>query len=191
MVSTLHTFTPAHVTDSSSNPVLGIEPRSTSVNQQGEFFASLAGIKLNHIPYKGAGGAVITDLMSGQVEMTMAGIAGMRPLAKAGKLRILAVGDTKRLPDFPDVPTYAETGFPQFDFELWHGLLMPKGVPNAVVEKLNADINAVLKSPDVQQHFDLHTAVPIGGTPEQFRKVMSRDMERWKLTIKTANIKIE
>lgn len=159
-------------------------------NLSGEYFAMLAGIKLSHVPYKGAS-SVLGDVISGQVDMTLAGIAALRPLIKAGKLRLLAVGDTKRLPDFPDAPTYAEAGMPAFDFELWHGLIMPKGVPAAVVEKLNADINAVLKSPELRQHFAQQAVVPIGGAPEQFAQVMRRDLERYRQVIKAGNIKAE
>ena len=111
-----------------------------------EYFASVAGVKLTHVPYKGTGQSLV-DLAGGQIQMILGGTTSIAPLAKGGKVRALAVAAPARLTSMPDVPTFAEQGVTNFRADLWHGLVVPKGVPADVIAKLNADINAVLRSP--------------------------------------------
>lgn len=154
-----------------------------------EYFASVAGIKLNHIPYKGTSASLV-DLAGGQIHMILGGSSSIGSLAKAGKVRPLAVAAPVRLQSMPDVPTFAEQGFGGFRADLWHGLVAPKGVPPGVVAKLNADINAILRNPEIVANFAVVDVTAAGGTPQQFGEVLRADMERWKTIVKQANIKL-
>ena len=153
-----------------------------------EYFASAAGIKINHIPYKGTAPA-ITDLAGGQLDMMLSGLTAARALAKSGQVRLLAIGGDKRIAELPDVPTFIEGGVTGFETNLWHGLVGQKDVPPAIVAKLNADINAVLRDPEITARFGADAVTPVGGTPEQFRQVIRTDLERWQRIVKQANIK--
>ena len=155
-----------------------------------EYFNALAGIKATHVPYKGTGAAII-DLMGGQIQMLMAGNNSFTSLAKAGKLRILAVGAPQRLATLPNVPTFAEAGMPQYRADIWHGLVAAKGTPRDVIAKVNADVKAVLLSPEVQAKFMQDDIIGAGGTPQQFGELIRTDMERWRTVVRQANIKID
>lgn len=159
-------------------------------NLAGEYFSSAAGIKLLHIPYKGTSGGM-TDLAGGQIDMMTSGITAARSLGKSGKIRILAVSGSKRLPELPEVPTFAEAGVADFEIGLWHGLVASKDVPPQVVSKLNADMNEALRDPEIQSRFSADALTSVGGTPEQFRSVIRGDMERWRRIVKEANIKVQ
>jgi tripartite-type tricarboxylate transporter receptor subunit TctC len=154
-----------------------------------EYFASIAGIKLNHIPYKGTSASLV-DLAGGQIQMILGGSSSIAPLAKGGKVRPLAVAAPTRLQSMPNVPTFAEQGFGSFRGDLWHGLVASKGVPTEVLTKLNTDINAVLRSPEMTNRLATDDVTAAGGTPQQFGEVIRADMERWKIIVKSADIKI-
>jgi len=154
-----------------------------------EYFASVAGVKLTHIPYKGTGASLV-DLAGGQIQMILGGTTSIAPLAKGGKVRPLAVAAPTRLSSMPNVPTFAEQGVANFRADLWHGLAAPKGVPAEVIAKLNADINAVLRSPEMVARFASDDVSAAGGTPQQFAEVIRLDMERWKKIVQQANIKL-
>jgi tripartite-type tricarboxylate transporter receptor subunit TctC len=154
-----------------------------------EYFASVAGIKMTHIPYKGTSAALV-DLSGGQIQMMLSGSSSVSALVKGGKARALAVAAPQRLPSMPDVPTFAEQGVKNFRADLWHGLVVKKGTPKAIVDKLNADINAVLRSPELVEKFAEVDVAPAGGTPAQFRNVIQSDMARWKTIVHQANITI-
>ena len=155
-----------------------------------ENFASVAGVKLNHIPYKGTSGA-ISDLAGGQIDMMMAGVTSAKGLAKSGQVRLLAVGGTKRAPELPTVPTFAESGLPSYESDLWHGLVASKNVPPAIVAVLNADINAVLRDPEVAARYAAEGVTAVGGTPEQFKQTIRSDMERIKRIVKSTGITMQ
>ncbi|MDB5817933.1 MAG: tripartite tricarboxylate transporter substrate binding protein [Rhizobacter sp.] len=154
-----------------------------------EYFASVAGIKLNHVPYKGTAASLV-DLAGGQIQFILVGTSAVASLTKGGKVRPLAVGAPARLPSMPNIPTFSEQGLQGFQADLWHGLVAPKGVPDAVVSKLNAEINTILKSPDMLARFKLDDVAAAGGTPEQFGAVIRSDMERWKVIVRDANIRL-
>jgi len=153
-----------------------------------EYFASVAGIKMTHIPYKGTSQSLV-DLAGGQIQMILAGTTSVSPLVKGGKVRPLAVAAPARLASMPDVPTLAELGISGFRADLWHGLVAPKGTPVEVVARLNADINAVLRSADMQARLAADAVAAAGGTPQQFGEVIRADMERWRGIVKAADIK--
>ncbi|WP_418319392.1 Bug family tripartite tricarboxylate transporter substrate binding protein [Piscinibacter sakaiensis] len=155
-----------------------------------EYFNALSGIKITHVPYKGTGAALM-DLAGGQIQMLMAGNTSFMPLAKAGKVRVLAVGAPQRLPTLPNVPTFAEAGLPQFRADIWHGLVAAKGTPPEIVAKMNADINAVLQSPEVQTRLRQDDVTPAGGPPQPFAETIRSDIERWRTVVKQSNIKID
>ena len=155
-----------------------------------EYFNALAGIKITHVPYKGTGAAII-DLAGGQIQMLMAGNTSFTSLAKAGKVRLLAVGAPQRLATFPNVPTFAEAGMPQYRADIWHGLVAAKGTPRDIITKMNADINAVLRSPEIQARFTQDDLIAAGGAPQQFGETIRSDMDQWRTVVKQANIKID
>ncbi|MBC5764549.1 Bug family tripartite tricarboxylate transporter substrate binding protein [Ramlibacter albus] len=154
-----------------------------------EYFNYQAGIQITHVPYKGTGAALV-DLAGGQIQMMLGGTSSFASLAKSGKVRMLAVGAPQRLASFPNLPTFAEQGLPNYRADLWHGLVAAKGTPPEIIAKVNADINAVLKSPEMQARFAQDDVGVAGGTPQQFAETIKEDMERWRNVIKQANIKI-
>lgn len=152
-----------------------------------EDFAQQAHVKLNHIPYKGSSGA-INDLAGGQIDMQMSGITAAESLSRSGKVRLLAISGDARNPAFPDVPTFAESGLPDFKAGLWHGLVASKDVPPAIVAKLNADINTVLRDPELKKRFATLNMTPVGGTPAQFEGAIRDDMKHWQQVVRDAGI---
>lgn len=154
-----------------------------------EYFASVAGIKLNHIPYKGTSGALV-DLAGGQIDFFLGGSTSVAALVKGGKVRPLAIASSKRIASMSDVPTLAEQGYGAFKADLWHGLAAPRGVPQDVVAKLNTDINAILRSPEMVSKLTADDVAPAGGTPGQFANLIRSDMEKWKGVVQHADIKL-
>jgi tripartite-type tricarboxylate transporter receptor subunit TctC len=144
----------------------------------GEWFKSRAGIDIVHVPYRG-GGPSINDLVGGQVQMTFEGTSVLLPLIESGKLRALAVTSAKRLPQLPDVPTMIESGFPGFVSTSWTGLLAPAHTPRAVIDKLNAQINEGLKTPELKAALARVSNEPVGGTPQDFANVIKGDIDKW------------
>ena len=142
------------------------------------------------MPYKGTGAALV-DLAGGQIQMLMAGTNSFTALAKAGKLRLLAVGAPQRLATWPKVPTFAEAGMPQYRADIWHGLVAARGTPSDIINKVNADINAVLRSAEVQARLTQDDVVAAGGAPQAFGEVIRSDLERWRAVVKQSNIKLD
>ncbi len=156
----------------------------------GELFASEAGMQLSHVPYKG-GAPAATDLMAGHIDMMFEmGYAAM-PAIQAKKVHPLAVTSAKRLALLPDVPTMAESGLPGFESYNWQGVIAPAGTPDAVIQKLNAAFNNILKKPEVQKAFEATGGQSAGGTPEEFAAFIQNETEKWAKVIKSANISIE
>ena len=155
-----------------------------------ELLQSNAGIKLNHVPYKGAGPA-LTDVVAGQIPATFTSMATAAPFAQSGRLRILGVTSAKRLPAFPDVATFEESGVAGLVVEHWWGIMAPAGVPKPIVEKLRGDIVAAVNSPDVRERFAVLAVEPRTNTPQQFQALLESDVKRWAKVVKDAGIKIE
>ena len=155
-----------------------------------ELLQSHAGIRLTHVPYKGAGPA-LTDVVGGQVPVTFTSMATAAPFAKSGRLRILGVTSAKRLPAFPDVPTFAESGVPGMVFEHWWGVMAPAATPRPVVEKLHDAIAKALASPDLRERFAALAVEPRTNTPAEFRALLESDLKRWAKVVKDAGIKAE
>jgi tripartite-type tricarboxylate transporter receptor subunit TctC len=155
-----------------------------------EQFIQQTGIKMTHIPYKGSGQA-ITDLLSGQVELNFESPPNTLQHIKAGKLKTLGITSAKRSSLLPDVPTIAEQGLPGYEIIQWFGMFGPPGMPKPIVDKLNTEINAILKSPDVAEKVASQGGLVIGGTPEEFAAYIRNDVPKWDKLVKAANIKLD
>ena len=156
----------------------------------GEIFQRRAGIKMTHVPYKGAGPAV-TDLMGGSVDCFFGNTQAVGGLVTAGRLRPLAVTSPQRLANFPNVPTVAEQGYPGFDAATWSGLVAPAGTPPAVVDKLNAAANKALGSSEMKAKLLEDGSTPLGGTPKQFADFIRKEHAKWGAAVRDADIKLD
>ena len=151
-------------------------------------FASIAGIELTHVPYKGLGPA-FSDLFSGRVHLTLTGPKSVTPHMKAGRLRGLAVTGAKRVSTLSEVPTFAEAGYPRYDTSAWYGAFAPARLPAPVVARLNADFNWVVQQPEVVDRLTGAGIDPAGGlAPAQFADYVANDLVTWKEALKAAGI---
>jgi len=155
-----------------------------------ELFASMAGIKLNHVPYKGTGPAM-TDLLGGQTDLFFSSPAAAVPQVQAGKLRALAVTTARRIPALPNVPTVAEAALPGYDVTLWHGLIGPKGLPREVVDRINGEVTKVLKIKETADLLQNDGVAPAGGSPAEFQAVIRKEIEVWRKVAADAHVKVE
>lgn len=156
----------------------------------GESFQKTAGIKLTHIPYKGASQGA-TDVIGGQVQLYISTVPTLMGHIKSGKMRPLAVTSLQRVQDLPQVPTVAESGFSGFESITWFGILGPANLPKEVVTKLNADINKALKEPDLRHKLIAQGADVSGSSAEQFSKLIRDDIVRWGRLVKDSGAKID
>ena len=155
-----------------------------------EYFHRLAGIQLMHVAYKG-GGPSIVAMLSGEVAYSFLSYASQRSHIKSGKLRALAVTGTKRLADLPDVPTMAEAGFPGFEAYAWIGVFAPAGTPQPIVDRLNRELVAVLKEPEIAARLSDVGAEPVGSTPAALDAYVRAENAKWAKLVKEANIQFE
>jgi tripartite-type tricarboxylate transporter receptor subunit TctC len=153
-------------------------------------FARRAGVQMVHVPYKG-GGAALTDVMSGQVDVYFAATASALPHVEGGRLRALAVTTADRIPSLPEVPTIAQSGFPGYDVTLWYGLIGPKGLPTDIVRRVNGEIATILRLGATTEKFKADGAVPAGGTPEAFGQRIASEIATWREVVGALNIKID
>jgi tripartite-type tricarboxylate transporter receptor subunit TctC len=154
-----------------------------------ELFRTTAGLSMVHVPYKGGGPAMI-DTIAGQAHMSLGSLIQFLPHFRSGKLKPLGTGGAKRTAILPDVPTIAES-LPGYEANNWWGILAPAATPAAIVKKLNAEINAIMKLPETQKRFASEGAEPVSGTPEDFSKLIASEMIKWAKVAKEANIKAE
>jgi tripartite-type tricarboxylate transporter receptor subunit TctC len=161
----------------------------TTSHLAGELFKSMTKVDIVHVPYKGNVPA-ITDLLGGQTSMAFATMPTVLPHVRAGKLRPLAVLGAVRSPALPDVPAVAES-VPGFEVSNWIGLFGPAGMPPAIVERLNAEVQKIMRSPEIQKRLETEGAKFIPMTPEQFAMFQKAELSKWAKTIKDANIKID
>jgi tripartite-type tricarboxylate transporter receptor subunit TctC len=156
----------------------------------GELLKLRTGANLTHIPYKG-GGQAMTDALGGNVPLVYTAVAGALPHVKAGRLVAIAVSSNKRAPSLPDVPTFMESGVPDFESSSWVAVLAPAKTPRAVVDKLNRELNAVLSSPEIVEKLATLGIVATPGTPEQLAEQIRTDLAKYGKVVKAANIKAE
>jgi tripartite-type tricarboxylate transporter receptor subunit TctC len=162
----------------------------TTPHLAAELYASVAGIDLQHIAYKGDAPA-LTDLLGGHVKLMFANLAGVIGPLRDGKVRALAVTGATRSKALPDVPTIAESGAPGFAVTAWAGLFVPAGTPAAVVTRLNAELNKALAAPDVQERMAQLQAEIAAGTPEQLAALVRSEQQRWARIITERSIKLD
>jgi tripartite-type tricarboxylate transporter receptor subunit TctC len=156
----------------------------------GEMFKLMAGVEIVHIPYKGPAPAV-TDLLAGQVQMYFESVGLMIPHIEAGKLKAIAVADEARDPQLPNVPTTIESGFPKLQATFWSGILAPAGIPPIIVNRLNAEINKIMKTKEAEAILAKLSARPKVGSPEDFAAFMAAETQKWAAVVTAANIKAE
>jgi tripartite-type tricarboxylate transporter receptor subunit TctC len=155
-----------------------------------ELFDSMAKIKMNHIPYKGTGPA-LTDTIAGQTNVFFSSTANAMPHVKSGRLRAIAVTTAKRIAALPEIPTVAESGLPGYEVVLWHGLIGPKGLPRAIVERINGEVIKSLKLKETAEQLQNDGVVPAGGTPEQFAAQIKKEIGIWRKVVADAGVKAE
>jgi tripartite-type tricarboxylate transporter receptor subunit TctC len=154
-----------------------------------ELFKAQTGIDMLHVPYKG-GGPMVTDLLGGTVQVDIADQANLMPQVQSGKLRALAVATPKRSPNFPNLPTIAET-VPGFDSTAWQGLAGPAGMPPEVVKRLNEVFNTVMAMPAVREKLGGGGLEVVGGTPEQFARFIASEIAKWTKIAKDVGAKVD
>jgi tripartite-type tricarboxylate transporter receptor subunit TctC len=153
-------------------------------------FNAMAGIKMTHVPYKGGGPAAVS-IASGETQAQIGTIGAVLQQIKSGRVRPLAVTSDYRVEAFPNVPTLAEAGVPGYEFTAWIGMLAPGGTPKAIVDKLNVDVNKVLRMPDVVSTLKSQTLDPLIMTPEQFARRLKSDYDKYEKVIKLTGAKID
>jgi tripartite-type tricarboxylate transporter receptor subunit TctC len=162
----------------------------TVAHLTGEQFQRTAGVKFQHVPYKGANQA-LTDVISGQVQIYVSSVPSVLQQIRTGKLRPLAVTSAKRVDDLPQTPTVGESGYKGFDAVTWFGFLAPAGTPKDVVTRLNAEFNKALQSADLRKRLGDEGADPLGGTAEQFGELIRDDIVRWGKIVKDSGVRID
>ena len=162
----------------------------TPAQLSGDLFNAMAGVRLVHVPYKGAAPA-LTDLLAGQVQLMFSTMPPALPQVKAGKLRALAVTSAKRSLTLPELPTIAEAALPGFEATTWYGMAAPAGTPKPIVAKLNADVLKVLHMADVRERLLAQGTEPAGTTPEQFADYIRSETTKWAKVIKASGAKVD
>jgi tripartite-type tricarboxylate transporter receptor subunit TctC len=156
----------------------------------GALFTSVVGVKAQHVPYRGSA-PMLQDLIAGNIQFTIDTVTGVMSLIRSGTLNALAVTTKSRSPELPDVPTATEAGFPDVEMASWVALIGPAGMPREAVERINAEVNATLKEPELQARIAALGARPEGGSPEDLAAFLARETERWKRVVEIAGIRIE
>lgn len=162
----------------------------TVAHLTGEQFQKTAGIKFQHVPYKGANQA-LTDVISGQVQLYVSSVPSVLQQIRTGKLRPLAVTSAKRVDDIPQTPTVGESGYKGFDAVTWFGFLAPAGTPKDILTRLNAEFNKALQQADLRKRLGDEGADPLGSTPEQFAELIRDDIVRWGKTVKESGARLD
>jgi tripartite-type tricarboxylate transporter receptor subunit TctC len=162
----------------------------TSIHVSGELFKTMTGIDMQHIPYKGRASA-IPDVLGGRVTMMFDNMPSSLPLVREGKLRALGVTSSKRSAAAPDIPTIAEAGLPGFDAVSWFALFAPANTPRPVVDKLQAEVSKILKSPEVSKKLLDLGLEPVGSTPDELASYQKAEIAKWSKVVKDSGAKVE
>ncbi|MGZ5232971.1 MAG: Bug family tripartite tricarboxylate transporter substrate binding protein [Burkholderiales bacterium] len=155
-----------------------------------EIIKTAGGVKMTHIPYKGASPA-FTGLLSGEISVYMSSIQPAIPMLNAGRVRALGVTSAKRMATLPNVPTISESGLPGYEVTNWYGVMMPAGVPKDVLTKIHGDLVKVLKMPDVQQRFQSEGGDTTSNTPEQFAAFIKTEIAKWGKAVRESGAKVD
>lgn len=164
--------------------------KGTSLHLAMEYFKSVAGIDVTHVPYRGSS-PMVTDLLGGQVDIMFDNLPNALPHVTAGTMRALGVTTKQRVAERPDIPTIAEQNYPGFEIDVWYALAAPAGTPKVIVDKLNAELNKALRSKTVKEAFAAQGVEPLGGTPEDMAAYFKAQDEKWSKVIKGANIEAD
>ena len=163
---------------------------ATPPHMAGEIFASMTGIRLLHVPYKG-GGPAIAGLIGGETTMMFDTAASILPHVKSGKLRALAIARAARLPEYPSLPTFTEAGVAGYEVNAWYSVHAPAGVPKDIVAKVNRDLVRALKLPDIQERLKALGSEGVGNTPAEFAKFVRAESAKYAKAIRDAGVKVE
>jgi tripartite-type tricarboxylate transporter receptor subunit TctC len=174
---------PGKITFASAGP-------GTSLHLGSELLAREAGVKMTHIPYRGAAPA-ISDVVAGTVDVIFADAPVVQPFLQAGKMRALTIGTATRAPNLPDVPTTAESGYKNALVYTWYGILAPGKTPPAIINKLNTLTNQILQSPEAKTYFAQQALEINGGTPQQFEQFIDTESTRWTALAKSIGVKLD
>lgn len=153
-------------------------------------FVDMADIKMVHIPYKGTSPA-ITDTIAGQTQVLFGSVAATLPQMKNGRFRGIAVTTPKRIEAAPEIPTVSESGLKGYEVILWHGLIAPKGLPKPILDRVNGELNKIVRSKDMQDKLAGDGVSAAGGTPEQFAALIKRDIDVWRKVVQKSGVKAE
>jgi tripartite-type tricarboxylate transporter receptor subunit TctC len=162
----------------------------TPYHMAGELFKAMTGTDIVHVPHR-ASGEARTSVMGGHTQMMMDAIATMAPTVQSGDVRALATTGQKRSSVLPDVPTVAESGVPGYEATIWLGVMAPKGTPQPIVDRLNAEINKILTRPDVKDAWAKQGVEPLVMSPAEFEKYLKADIEKWGKVVKDAGVKVQ
>lgn len=162
----------------------------TPYHMAGELFKAMAGVDLVHIPHKGSDGAR-NSILGGQVQMMFDAVPTMAANARAGKVKALATSGSKRSPVTPDLPTVAEAGVPGYESGIWLGLMAPAGTPRPVLERLNAEVNRIVSSPDVKEAWAKQGAFPMGMSIDRFDKFLREEIVKWSKAVKASGARAD
>lgn len=168
----------------------GSAGNGSAMHMAAELFRYMTKIEYTHVPYRG-GAPAMADLLGGQIDMLFESLGTAHPQLKTGKVRAIAVTGTSRSASLPDVPTVAEAGVPGYSSVPWYTISVASGTSAAVVSKLNTEINAVLKAPDLVQRWDGLGIIPLGGSPADAQKRNEAETAKWSAVIKAANIQLD
>ena len=162
----------------------------SGVHLASELFLERTGIRILGVPYKGTGPA-LNDTVAGHVQLLWGSVASTLPQVKAGRLRGIAVSTAKRIRAAPEIPAVEESGFKDYDVVLWHGLIAPKGLPQTIVSRINADLNNALREKDMEDRLAVDGVSPAGGTPAQFLAEIKKGIDMWGGVVRRLGLKAE
>lgn len=162
----------------------------TSIHLSGELFNTMAGLKMQHVPYKGSAPMLI-DLISGQVNLAFDNLSASIQHIRAGKLRALAVTTAQRAPTMPELPTVSEAGVPGYESSSWNAIFVPAGTPRPVIDRLAKEITAILQSEETKAYFASQGATAGGGTPEELQAFVNAETEKWARAVKASGARID
>jgi tripartite-type tricarboxylate transporter receptor subunit TctC len=162
----------------------------SSSHLAGELFRVLAGAEIVHVPYRGAGPAML-DVLSGQVQLYFATLPAALPHVKSGKLAAVAVTSARRSPALPDLPTVAESGVPGYEASTWYGVLAPARTPAGAIERLHGDIVRILAQPEFRERLQAQGFDLVGSSPEEFRAAIRSEIAKWSKVVRDAGIRAE
>jgi tripartite-type tricarboxylate transporter receptor subunit TctC len=168
----------------------GSSGQGAIVHLSTELFMQMAGIKMTHVPYRG-GGPALNDVIAGQISLVFAPAQTALPQIKAKRVRALAVSSKERLASAPEIPSIAESGVPGFDLSSWHGLIAPRALPPAILERVNRDIGSMLRSREVEERMQADGVSPAPTTPGELRARLQKEIATWKQVVARAHIKLE